>query len=366
MRKIGLIVNPIAGMGGSVGLKGTDGGIYKEAIELGAEPITPSRIKTFLSSINKKEDLMFLVAPEQMGENYIKEFDFQFEVVGKIGEKTTANDTKKLAQKMLEEQIEILIFCGGDGTARDIYDVVDLKIPVIGIPSGVKMFSSIFAINPRAASTILQKFLEGTELQENEVLDIDEEAFRHNKLESKLYGYLKIPKVTQFVQGGKKSSGKKKTEAQNKVQIAKYIIDNMQENMVYFLGPGTTAKSISDQLNIEKSLLGIDALYNKKVLDSDINEARILEILKQYNKAKIIVSPIGGQGFIFGRGNKQFTPEVIKKIGKDNIIVISTEEKLKELSCLRVDTGNSEVDEIIKGFRKVIIGFEEKELIEVK
>ena len=119
-------------------------------------------------------------------------------------------------------------------------------------------------------------------------------------------------------------------------------------------------------MNIEKSLLGIDALYNKKVLDSDINEARILEILEQYNKAKIIVSPIGGQGFIFGRGNKQFTPEVIKKIGKDNIIIISTEEKLKELSCLRVDTGNSEVDEIIKGFRKAIIGFEEKELIEVK
>jgi len=366
MRKIGLIVNPIAGMGGAVGLKGTDGEIYKKAIKLGAEPITPQRIKLFLSNIKEKEDLLFLVAPGKMGENYLKDLNFDFEVIDEIGEKTTANDTKRIAKEMLEKDIELLIFCGGDGTARDIYDVVDLKIPVIGIPSGVKMFSSFFAINPQAAYNLLESFLDGSELQESEVLDIDEEAFREDKLDSKLYGYLKIPKVKQFIQGGKKASGKKRSEAENKVQIAKYIIDDMKEDVVYFLGPGTTVKSISDELNISKSLLGIDAVYNKELLEKDINEEKILEILREYHNGKIVISPIGGQGFIFGRGNKQFTPEVIEKVGKENIIVVSTEAKLKELNCLRVDTGDLETDDVLKGFIKVIIGPKEKELIEVK
>jgi predicted polyphosphate/ATP-dependent NAD kinase len=366
MRKIGLIVNPIAGMGGSVGLKGTDGEIYKKAIELGAEPVTPKRIESFLSNIKQQEDLLFLVAPGKMGENYLKPHNFNFEVVGNIAEKTTAEDTKGIVEEMLKKDIELLIFCGGDGTARDIYDIVDLKIPVIGIPSGVKMFSSIFAINPQAAYNLLESFLEGSELQENEVLDIDEKAFREDKLDSKLYGYLKVPKAKQFIQGGKKASGKKRSEAENKVEIAKSIMDDMKEDAVYFLGPGTTVKSISNELNIPKSLLGIDAIYNKELLEKDINEAKILEILREYNNTKIVISPIGGQGFIFGRGNKQFTPEVIKKVGKENIIVVSTEAKLKELNCLRVDTGDIEADNILKGFIKVIVGHKEKELIEVK
>lgn len=368
MRKIGLIVNPIAGMGGSVGLKGTDGGIYKKAINLGAEPVTPQRIKAFLPNIKEqeKEKLLFLVAPSKMGENYVRNFDLKYKVIGEIDENTSAEDTKKITEKMMEEGIELLIFCGGDGTARDIYDVVDLKLPVIGIPSGVKMFSSIFAINPQAAYNLLKNFLEGSEFQENEVLDIDEDAFRDDTLDSKLYGYLKVPKAKEFIQGGKKSSGKKRSEAENKVKISKYLINEMEEDTLYFLGPGTTVKSISEELNLENSLLGIDAIYNKKLLQKDINEAKILELLEKYNKVKIVISPIGGQGFIFGRGNKQFTPKVIKKVGRENIIVISTENKLKELNCLRVDTGDEKIDKMLKGFIKVIIGSNERELIEVK
>lgn len=368
MKIIGLIVNPIAGMGGSVGLKGTDDGIYKKAIKLGAQPVTPQRIKTFFSYIGKKKDVMFYVAPMEMGEDYIKEFSLEYEVIGSIEGETSPKDTKRIAKKMLDKGIELLIFCGGDGTARDIYDAVQLNIPVIGIPSGVKMFSSIFALNPQAAYNLFEGFLEGAELQECEVLDIDEEAFRNDRLDSKLYGYLKVPKRKTLIQGGKKSSGNKKSEAQNKKEIAEFVIEQMETNIIYFLGPGTTVKTISEELKIEKSLLGVDAIYNKKLLEKDVNEQRILKLLDKFktSNANICISPIGGQGFIFGRGNKQFTPNILKQINRDNIIILSTEDKLKELNCLRVDTGDTHVDERLKGYIKVIVGRNQKELMEVK
>ncbi|MFX1313871.1 MAG: ATP-NAD kinase family protein, partial [Promethearchaeota archaeon] len=195
MKRIGLIINPIAGMGGSVGLKGTDGQIYKKALKLGAKPSTPLRIRELLSHINNKNEIFMLVAPGKMGADIVEGRGIKFKVIGEIGKETSAEDTKKIAIQMFRENIDLLIFCGGDGTARDIYDAIGLDIPVIAIPAGVKMFSSVFALNPRAAAELIDKFIEGTvETQEKEVLDIDENLFRKNILESKLYGYLKVPK----------------------------------------------------------------------------------------------------------------------------------------------------------------------------
>jgi predicted polyphosphate/ATP-dependent NAD kinase len=364
-RKIGLIVNPISGMGGSVGLKGTDGEIYKKAIDLGAKPITPKRVKVLISHIESKDSILFIAAPGKMGADILKDTEFNFKTIGEIDEITTADDTKRIAKQMLDSQIELLIFCGGDGTARDIYDAVRLKIPVIAVPSGVKMFSSAFTLNPKAAAEMIEQFIEGSEFEEKEVLDIDEQAFREGKLKSKLYGYLKVPRVEKLLQGGKSTKIGKSVE-ENKNEIAKYMIENIKENVIYFLGPGTTVKAISDILDIPKALLGIDAIYNKTLAAKDINEEQILNLIKKYKLAEIIVSPIGGQGFIFGRGNKQFTPEVLKKIGKDRIHVVATEDKMKELMCLRVDTGEIQVDNMLMGHKKVIIGYNEFLLIEIR
>jgi len=365
MEKIGLIVNPIAGMGGAVGLKGTDGSIIQKAKKLGAEPVTPKRIKQFLSHIDKDSDICFYVAPGKMGENYIDP-NFNYEVVGEITKETNASDTKNIAVKMLEKGIDLLVFCGGDGTARDIYDAIDLKIPVIAIPSGVKMFSAVFAVNPKAAAQILESYLNGTEYLEKEVLDIDEEAYRNDKMQSKLYGYLKVPKVRSLIQAGKKSSRLEKSIKDVKREIANYVIDNMFEDCLYLLGPGTTVKCIAKKLDIPYILLGIDAVCNKKLIGTDLNENEILKLLLNYNSHKVIVSPVGGQGFILGRGNKQLTPEVLNKVGSENIIVLATEEKLKELDSLRVDTGDSKMDGKLTGYTKVITGYNKKELIEVK
>jgi predicted polyphosphate/ATP-dependent NAD kinase len=364
-RKIGLLINPIAGMGGSVGLKGTDGDIIKEALKLGAKPITSERVNILISNLKNIEKIMFLTAPGKMGADLLKEKGIKFQIIGEVSSITSAEDTKRIAKQMFEDDIELLVFCGGDGTARDIYDAVGLDIPVVAIPSGVKMFSSVFALNPRAAAEMIDNFIMGTDTLEKEVLDINEDAFREGRLQSRLYGYLKVPQVERLLQGGKQSSKIGKTIQENKHEIAKHMIENMKDDVLYFLGPGTTVKAISESLGLSKALLGIDAIYNKKLIASDINESEILDLLDKYKVGEIIVSPIGGQGFILGRGNKQFTPEVLKRIGKDKINIISTEDKMKELMCLRVDTGDVEVDNTLLGYKKVIVGYNEFILIEI-
>ena len=363
MKKIGLIVNPIAGMGGSVGLKGTDGETVKQAIKLGAKPTTPGRIEETLSLIERK-DLYFLVAPGKMGEDYLKRFDFKFEVVSKIGAETNATDTKKIVLEMLEKGIELLMFVGGDGTARDIYDAVGLTMPVVGIPSGVKMFSPVFALSPKAAAQIIDN--NSNQLIEKEVLDIDEDAFRAGKLGAKLYGYLKVPKNIELLQGKKEPSNLSKPEEQSKEEIAKYLLENSEKDTLYILGPGTTLSTIAEKLNIQKTLLGIDAIFNEQLVGSDLNEKGLLEIIKKHGKAKIILTPIGGNGFIFGRASKQFTPEVLKLIDKEDVIVVATEDKISRLECLRVDTGDTVTDNKLKGNVKVITGYKTETIIDVR
>ena len=367
MRLLGFIVNPVAGMGGSVGLKGTDGEIIKDAMKLGAKPVVPKRVEVFLSHIESKDEIYLLVAPGKMGEELVSGKGFKYEVIGHIQQQTTAEDTKRIAKLMLEEQVELLIFCGGDGTARDIFDAIELEIPVVAIPSGVKMFSSVFALNPKAAAQIVDKFVEvTTDTQDKEVLDIDEDAFRDNRLVSKLYGYLVVPKIQNLIQNAKDSSKVGRTIDENKYEIAQHIIETMKEETLYLLGPGTTVKSITDQLNLVKSLLGVDATYNKSLIGKDLNENGIIELLDKYQKVKIIITPIGGQGFVFGRGNKQFTPKILRRVGKNNIIIIGTEEKIKSLKCLRVDTGDDEVDRILAGFTKVVIGYKEELICKIE
>jgi predicted polyphosphate/ATP-dependent NAD kinase len=367
MKKIGLIVNPIAGMGGSVGLKGTDGGIYQKALKMGAKPITPKRVSELLSLIINKEEIFMLVAPGRMGADIIKNKGIKFEVIGNIGEVTSAEDTKRIAKLMLRKGIDLLIFCGGDGTARDVYDAIGLEIPVVAVPGGVKMYSSIFTFNPKAAAQIIDGFLEDfIETEDREILDIDEKLVRKDMLMSTLYGYLKVLKFRNLIQAGKIGSKFGRTIEENKTEITEWVIEDMKKDTLYLLGPGTTVKTITDSLGLPKTLLGIDAISNKEIIGKDLNENSILKLLGEFHEVEIIISPIGGQGFIFGRGNKQFTPKVIKKIGKKNIKIVATEDKIRNLDCLRVDTGDSDFDLELKGLVKVIIGYKEQLVIQVE
>jgi predicted polyphosphate/ATP-dependent NAD kinase len=369
MKRLGFLVNPIAGMGGAVGLKGTDGEAYIEALKLGANPVTPERAKVFLSSIKNKRDLFIISAPGPMGENQVKEFDIEYYTVGSLedGATTSAVDTKRIVEEVMKENIDLLVFVGGDGTSRDVFDVVGSMKPVLGVPSGVKMFGSVFAVNAESAAKVVDAFVEGNvEIVEKEVLDINEEAFRKSKLDVKLYGYMKVPTVRDLVQAGKEPSRPRESQMENQRAIAKRIVEDIDEKVLYLLGPGTTTRTITDELGVNKTLLGVDAVYDGKLVGEDINESEILSLVEKFDKARIIVSPIGGQGFIFGRGNQEFSPDVIKSVGKENIIVVATRDKVDKLSCLRVDTGKAEVDETLKGYIKVIIDYREWRLIKVE
>jgi predicted polyphosphate/ATP-dependent NAD kinase len=363
-KRLGLIVNPVAGLGGRVGLKGSDGAdIQKKALELGAVAESPQRARQALERLKSiKDELEIITYPHEMGEAAARECGFEPTVIGSIKQgATTAQDTMKAAQEMLQLNVNLLLFAGGDGTARDIYNAVGEELPVLGIPAGVKIHSAAFATSPRSAGELAVSYLQGrvSRLRDAEVMDIDEEAFRRGVLSARLYGYLKIPFWRGLLQGVKATSSPGEKTSQEAIALC--IADGMEDDCLYIIGPGTTTRAIASKLELDKTLLGVDVVKGGQPVAMDASEAQLLALL-QGQKAKIIVTPIGGQGYIFGRGNQQISPQVIEQVGKDNIIVVSTTGKINSLGGgpLRVDTGDRAVDEMLSGHIRVVTGYDEE------
>lgn len=365
MKTFGLIVNPVAGMGGSVGLKGTDGELYERALELGAEPVAPGRTETFLDRIERTDEIALLVAPGPMGAKHVRDRDLSWTVVGEIGDETSAADTKRIAIEMVDRGAELLIFVGGDGTARDICDAVNAEIPVVAVPAGVKVYSGVFAVSPTAAAELVDVFLRDGGVAYEEVLDIDEEAYRNDRLESQRYGTLLVPEERRFLQHGKVGSGTTPSVEESKREIAAFVVEAMNPETLYLLGPGTTVRAVAEKMDLPKTLLGVDAVLHGSLVGEDLNEEKILKLFEQHPQRAIIVTPLGGNGFIFGRGNKQFTPEVIDLVAREGIRVIATRHKLRSLDCLRVDTGDRDIDDMLSGWTSVTVGYRESRMIRV-
>jgi predicted polyphosphate/ATP-dependent NAD kinase len=345
-KTIGFIVNPVAGMGGAVGLKGTDGKeTLAKAIALGAKPVAPHRAATFLAELaTAKESVRFVVGAGDLGMKELANSGFAFSVVGEEKKQTTPKDTEETAKAIVEGGVDLLVFCGGDGTARNVQNAVDMKVPVLGVPTGVKMHSAIFALNPLAAARVATGFLWGNlPLRESEVMDVDEEAFRQGRVSAELYGYVLSPFEPHLIQGNKMASPMTESEVENQAAIAIYVIEEMQPQILYVIGPGTTTRTIGDLLDQKKTLLGVDLFLDKKIIAKDVNEKQILQAIEGKD-VRILVTPIGGQGFVFGRGNQQISAKVIRKVGLENICVIATKSKLDKLLNLRVDTGDPKVD----------------------
>lgn len=374
MKKLGLIINPIAGMGGRVGLKGTDGeDAYRRALELGAKPQSSHRASEALTVIaNAMPEAMLLTVAGSMGEDVALGCGLPIVLIGGLSAnegRTTAGDTRRAVKEMQRRGVDLLLFAGGDGTARDICDALrsaagfPASMAVLGIPAGVKMHSAVFALTPRRAGEIASKYLRGdtTELSEAEVMDIDEDAFRSGRVSATLHGYLKTPQDSSGVQSTKSGSAAQDEGATD--DIARQIIADMASDTLCIIGPGTTTAAISDALGIPNTLLGVDVVLNGVVLAKDVTESDLLR-LTDGKPAKIVVSVIGGQGYILGRGNQQISPRLIRRVGKDNIIIVATRQKLLQLRGrpLLVDTGDAELDAELSGYVKVVTGCRESHI----
>ncbi|GAA0506675.1 ATP-NAD kinase family protein [Halorubrum aquaticum] len=364
---VGVVMNPIAGMGGRVGLKGTDGKIA-EARERGAEPRAPDRAKRAM-------DRLAAVAPETavstavdpMGERIVREAGFEpvrvvdpFESGERRGTddapaETTAEHTRRAVEAFLEAGVDLVLFVGGDGTAADVATALEgTDTPMLGVPAGVKVYSSVFAVSPEDAAEVAATF---SRTERREVMDIDEDAYREGEVHPELRGVAHVPVAEDLQSSKQTASGTVESLAEG---VADDIREREGDGVTYVLGPGSTVGAIKAELGFSPSPIGVDVWRDGEVVALDATESEILAELGEENA--IVVSPIGGQGFVFGRGNPQLSPAVIREC---DVTIVASRAKLDDVRALRVDTDDPELDAELAGWVRVRVGKFETRMMKI-
>ena len=355
--RVGFVVNPIAGIGGAVALKGSDGDeLVDRARRLGGTSPAAVRARAVLEALRDVDTLFdLLTGPADMGAAHVPRGLVRHEIVGgPPGEPSTAADTVRVARELVARSVDLLLFVGGDGTARDVLDAVGARVPVLGIPAGVKMHSAVFATSPRRASEAIAAFVRGeTAAVAREVMDVDEAQLRQGRLSARLYGVMHVPGHPRLLQGAKAGS----RGGADVAGIAAQIASEMRDDRRYVLGPGTTVRAVADQIGVATSLLGVDVVQGNEVLSRDVTEHALFALVHGH-PSEIIVAVTGGQGFVLGRGNQQISPRVVRAVGLAGLRIVATMDKLLALgSPLRVDTGDGELDRALAGYRRVTTGY---------
>lgn len=362
--RVGLVANPLAGIGGPVALKGSDGAeTVLEAKARGGRSRVADRVADCLQHLpdELRKDLDVLTVAGEMGADICARVNLPCRVVAHSGEgDTTADDTRQAVREFQQQGVDLVLFAGGDGTARDVCDVVSPDQVVLGIPAGVKMHSGVFANSPAAAGKILEQMISGqlVSVMRGEVRDIDEEAFRDGVVRAKYYGEMWVPEELRYVQAVK--SGGREVEALVIQEIAADIVETMRPGVTWFIGSGSTTVAINEALGLEATLLGVDVVKDDELLLADAQESQLLELATR-GPCHIVVTPIGGQGHIFGRGNQQLSARVINAVGAANITIIAAKQKLEDLNGhpLLADTGDNRTDEALSGMARVVTGYED-------
>lgn len=366
---IGLIVNPVAGMGGALALKGSDD--LPQSVLLPDTGATDGMARSHLRAqralsplVHCADAVRFACWGGDMGQVVLDSLGLQCEVAGSSQtDRSSADDTRNAVSALADRRVDIIVFVGGDGTARDIFDVLGDSFPVLGIPAGVKMHSGVFAVSPEAAGELLVELVQGglVGLAPQEVRDIDEKAFRENVVKSRFYGEMLVPAQGRFLQhtkvGGVESSELAAAD------IAAWMVELMDEDCTYIIGPGSTTAAIMSELGLQNTLLGVDVIRAGKLLLNDACEVQLMDLLSEaQGPAKIIVTVIGGQGHVFGRGNQQISATVIKTVGLENIQIIAAKSKISALQGrpLLLDTNDPALDVALSGYRSVVTGYQDK------
>ncbi|QGX38547.1 ATP-NAD kinase family protein [Permianibacter aggregans] len=366
MLNLGLVINPWAGIGGAVALKGSDGAeIRAEALRRGAEPKANARVRATLELLKPyTEQLHFFTAGGQMGEVLLHSLGFRHTVIYQTEtDETQASDTQAAVSALMQHRLGLILFAGGDGTARDVYTVCGEEQPVLGIPAGVKIHSAVYAVSPKAAGEILVELCTGKalELASAAVKDLDEDQYRAGNVKARMFGYMKVP-ASPLMQQSKESA--RAAEPQQVQDIVEYLQENLEDDTLYLIGSGSTCMALKTELGIDASLLGVDAWHNGQQLLKDATAEQLLTLARQHASVKLIITVIGGQGHVFGRGNQQLSPALLRHIGRDHLIVIASPGKLQSLQGrpLLLDTGDAELDQELAGPIRVITGYESEAL----
>jgi len=372
--KIGLIINPVAGLGGSVALKGSDD-VALKALALGATAKSQLRTKQALDKISEFTDAFEIMTVKgAMGGDLCAELGFEHHCIDFSGSErlgsdilsSTSDDTIIAAKSIRAAGVDCLVFAGGDGTARNICNAVGDSLVVLGIPAGVKIHSGVYAITPNAAGEVLKLMLTNqlVSVMERDVMDIDESLFREGVVKAKRYGEMIVPAQLMYMQAVK--MGGKESDELVLVDIAADVIEQVEDALV-IMGSGSTTEFIMQEMGLANTLLGVDVVYQQQLIASDVTEKELLELITQFDEVKLVVTLIGGQGYVFGRGNQQLSPDVIRAIGLNNIIIVATKTKLEALEQrpLLVDTGDNQLNNKLSGLVKVTTGFRDYVLMRV-
>ncbi len=363
--RLAVVVNPDAGLGGRLGFKGSDGRAA-EARAAGAEDRAGPRMRQCLEKLSElaREPIEILAWDGRMGGDWIPG---EYTSTGKTPDTTDAISTSEFIKA---HSPDLFLYAGGDGTTRDIVEALgDREIPLVGVPGGVKMHSGCFATTPKAAAEVVWSFFTGDLMvARTEVMDLDEEVYRKGEWKVKMYGEAFTPASPRWMQGAKEQV-QRESEEETLEAMSLHIANLVEENpdLMLVWGSGGTLRQMCKQIGHDSTLLGIDIQHAGKMYN-DLNESGLLEIINEHQgEIKLLLSPMGGQGFLIGRGNLQLSPEVLRSIGTDNILGIATPAKLLGLNELRIDTGDEELDaEIIaKKYLKVLQGYRTTRVIRV-
>jgi predicted polyphosphate/ATP-dependent NAD kinase len=364
MIKLGLIINPVAGIGGKVGLRGSDGSdTVARAAALGARRESGAKAeKAVRAFAGLAGGFALYTCAGAMGQDVTDRFRLRADIAGgPRRHESGAGDTAAAARDMAGRGVDLLLFAGGDGTARDVMDAVGRSVPVLGIPTGCKIHSAVYAINPGLAGAAVRNMIEAGAVgrtREAEVMDIDEELFRKGIVSARLYGYMNVPADRRRMQNLK--SGRSMTEQASVDMLSNCIADGMERDVLYIVGSGSTMMKVKEKLKVGGTLLGVDLIYNAGMVCRDAAERQILDALDRYGNAKVIVTVIGGQGYIFGRGNQQISAAVLSRVGKENILIAMSGDKADAMFMrnLYIDTSDEEVNRMLCGYYRVLVGYD--------
>jgi predicted polyphosphate/ATP-dependent NAD kinase len=353
---LGVVVNPIAGMGGRVGLHGTDGPELEAAVRRGAAAVAPHRARRALSRLHDlAPSVPVLTVDGPMGADHLTGSGWTVRTLPRTRTgPSTAADTRDAVREMAESGVSLLLFVGGDGTARDVVDVVGTTVPVLGVPSGVKMHSGVFATGPEAAGETAARFVArpaAVGCLDAEVVDLTDAGDS-----PRMFGVARVPDAGSSLQRAKAFTAS--TGDADLVALGREVVDEMREDRLYLLGPGTTVAHVNAALGLPASLLGVDVVRDRRLVAADASETELLSLLAEHPSATLVLGVVGGQGFLLGRGNQQISAAVLSAVGADHIEILASRGKVAALDppVLRIDVGDERATAPITGYRKVRTG----------